>query len=253
MNQREWKLDKNKIWKYYNKCRKIQKSLKYNNDPNAIVIHHLRDTKEQQEYNDKYYEFWGFEIDENGNESFEYGKYVIFVTKEEHCKIHSESEETRKKLSIHAKQYMNRPDTKLKYSLLFLGNKNPNKDGHNKRGWKTPASVKLKQKIANIAAYTEERREFQRQINLGDKNPYFGKHHTDEEKLKISESSKLRWQNKEYRDLMISKSKNRMAAYSYMYKMYKANNGKLKFNKFRTAFKNGDITFELQKFTVYKF
>ena len=48
MNQKEWKLSKKYDGKYswYNKTRKIQKSLKYNSDPNAVVIHHLRDTEE---------------------------------------------------------------------------------------------------------------------------------------------------------------------------------------------------------------
>lgn len=39
--------------------------------------------------------FGGFEIDENGNEHFEYGKYIVFVTHEEHSAIHTASEETR--------------------------------------------------------------------------------------------------------------------------------------------------------------
>lgn len=88
----------------YNKARKIQKSLEYNTDPDATVIHHLRDTEEQRKYNDEHYELWGFEIDEDGNEHFEYGKYVIFVTPDEHRKIHKCSEETRKKISEVAKK-----------------------------------------------------------------------------------------------------------------------------------------------------
>lgn len=43
--------------------------------------------------------FGGFEIDENGNEHFEYGKYIVFVTHEEHSAIHTASEETREKIS----------------------------------------------------------------------------------------------------------------------------------------------------------
>ena len=105
MDQTEWKCSEKYPGKYvyYNKTRKLQKSLIYNEDKNATVIHHLRDTEEQRNYNDTHYELWGFEIDENGEEHFEYGKYVIFVTKEEHTKIHSMSEETRKKISISCK------------------------------------------------------------------------------------------------------------------------------------------------------
>ena len=96
MNQKEWKKSGKFIGKYewYNKTRKIQKSLQFNTDKAATVIHHLRDTEEQRKYNDTYYEFWGF----NQDGTFEYGKYVIFVTKEEHTEIHKCSEETRKKM-----------------------------------------------------------------------------------------------------------------------------------------------------------
>ena len=100
MNQAEWrKLNlecKSLInWSFYHKTRAIQKSLQYNKDPNAVVIHHLRDTEEQRKYNDEHYELWGHNLDG----SFEYDKYVVFVTKEEHTEIHRCSEETRKKRS----------------------------------------------------------------------------------------------------------------------------------------------------------
>lgn len=102
MNQKTWKdycnTNKSLIdFSFYNRVRNIQKSFHHNPDPNAVVIHHLRDTEEQRKYNDEHYELWGFEIDENGNEYFEYGKYVVFITKEEHTEIHKLSEETKKK------------------------------------------------------------------------------------------------------------------------------------------------------------
>lgn len=51
MNKREWKqlckLNKRLLdFTYYNNIRKLQKSLKYNQDPSAVVIYHLRDTEE---------------------------------------------------------------------------------------------------------------------------------------------------------------------------------------------------------------
>ena len=68
MNQKEWKKSGKFPGKYkwYNLTRKFQRSLCYEQDPNATVIHHLRDTEEQRKYNDEHYELWGFEIDENG-------------------------------------------------------------------------------------------------------------------------------------------------------------------------------------------
>lgn len=100
MNRKEWcKACKDGLAprRYDNASREIQKLLKYNQNPEATVRHHLRDTEEQRKYNDAHYELWGFEIDENGNEHFEYGKYMIFVTNEEHLQIHSICDDTRKR------------------------------------------------------------------------------------------------------------------------------------------------------------
>lgn len=63
MNINEWRvlnrIDRSLVnWDHYNSTRNIQRSLKYNSDPNAVVIHHLRDTEEQRKYNDEHYEFW---------------------------------------------------------------------------------------------------------------------------------------------------------------------------------------------------
>jgi hypothetical protein len=41
----------------------------------------------------------------NEDGTFEYGKYVIFVTHDEHNKIHTASDETRKRLSIASKAF----------------------------------------------------------------------------------------------------------------------------------------------------
>lgn len=107
MNRKEWKefcnLDKAKAHSWYNKTKKKLLSKEFesleNCDLDAKVIHHLRDTEEQRKYNDEHYELCGFEIDENGNEIFNYGKYVVFWTKEHHNEYHRCSEETRKKRS----------------------------------------------------------------------------------------------------------------------------------------------------------
>lgn len=90
MNIKEWRKSCNEGCaprRYDNASREIQRSLKYNSNPNATVRHHLRDTEEQRKYNDEHYELWGFEIDENGKEHFEYGKYIIFCTEAEHHSV----------------------------------------------------------------------------------------------------------------------------------------------------------------------
>lgn len=79
MNYNEWnKLQyKERPAKFVILVRSIQRSLKYNSNPNATQIHHLRDTEEQRKYNDLHYEYWGF----NQDGTFEYGKYVILLLK----------------------------------------------------------------------------------------------------------------------------------------------------------------------------
>lgn len=108
MNRKEWKelckVDKAKAHYWYNKVKQKRLSKEFesleNCDKDAKVIHHLRDTEEQRKYNDEHYEMFGFEIDENVNEIFNYGKYVVFWTKEHHIEYHSHSEETKNKISI---------------------------------------------------------------------------------------------------------------------------------------------------------
>jgi hypothetical protein len=101
MNRKEWlECYNNEIrWHWYHECEEIRKTLKYNPDPNATHKHHLFNTPEQIEYNNTHYEMWGF----NEDGTFEYGKYIVFVTPEEHSKIHSSSEITRHKMSENRK------------------------------------------------------------------------------------------------------------------------------------------------------
>lgn len=239
MNQREWKYSARYDGKYKwrNKAKSIQKSLKYNSNPNATLIHHLRDTEEQRKYNDEHYELWGHNLDG----TFEYGKYVIFVTKEEHTEIHKCSEETRKKRSE---------------SL---------KNNHPMRGKHLSSATKEKLRIANTGKHhtdetiekikrnhshnrlgkhhTDETKQLLREINTG-------KHHTDESKSKISKSligikreattkdkigaaSRDRWSNQEF----IEKYKQQCSVVSNAYKEYKASGGSMSWNEFQKAYK----------------
>lgn len=159
MNYHQYKeAEKNNVKDIYywaNKCRKIQKSLQYNSDPNATVRHHLRDTEEQRKYNDEHYEMFGFEIDEDGNEHFEYGKYIIFVTPEEHSKLHKDSSETRYRKSIAGK---------LRWQDLSY------------REHMTEAIRKI---------WSNPHKRHQRSVAYsGNGNPFYGKHHTQNTKEK---------------------------------------------------------------------
>lgn len=219
MNQKEWKKSGKFPGKYewYNNTRKIQKSLTYNPDLNATVIHHLRYTEEQRKYNDEHYELWGFEIDENGNEHFEYGKYVIFLTKEEHSKIHACSEETRNKISKSNKGRIVTEETKKKlseswtkerkllYSLSHRGKNNNFYGGKfsesvlakmsksSKERWEDPQYRIHMHIVLTGRKMSEESKHKISEATRGENNPFYGKHHSDETKETIKQKSNAYW------------------------------------------------------------
>ena len=100
MNHYQWKDPSiSKTKKYMRKARKLLKEWKQqNNITERCVIHHRDDTELCREYNEKYYELWGHNLDG----TFEYGKYVVFMTFSEHTKYHNHtrevSPETKRKI-----------------------------------------------------------------------------------------------------------------------------------------------------------
>ena len=229
MNKKEWDLAcKNKTANHHwdGACRRLQKSLQYNSNPEAIHRHHLRDTEEQRKYNDEHYELWGFEIDENGNEHFEYGKYIIFVTPEEHSSIHSHSEETRSKISESLKGENNpmygKPGTRLgsshtstakeKISEANSGKNNgmygkthtdaakSNISNAMKRRWYDEEYRSHMSNILKSREFSEEHRRNLSESKIGEKNAMFGTHHTDEEKEHLRQTSKAYWTEEKRRE-----------------------------------------------------
>lgn len=157
MNQKEWKNSSNfkGKWFWKNKANELLRSRVYNQDPDAKIVHHLRDTEEQRVYNDTYYEFWGF----NQDGTFEYGKYVIFVTKEWHDNYHTQSEETRARNSAAVKASIT-PERRARMREVQLGCKN---SMYGKKGELAPCYGRC-----------------------GELHPMYGKCHTDEALNKIS-------------------------------------------------------------------
>ena len=178
MNRKDWrelcKDNSKSAFAWYNKVRKMLLSREFesleNCDKDAKVIHHLRDTEEQRKYNDEHYELFGFEIDESGNEIFNYGKYVVFWTKEHHSEYHRCSEETRKKISE-----------------SLRGSNNPWYGKHLSDKTRLLISIKNRGKL------------------VGEKHPMYGKHHTEEARKKMSDANKGKIISQEQR-LKISNS-----------------------------------------------
>lgn len=210
------------VREYDLKSRKIQKSLKYNSDPNAVVRHHLMDTPEQIEYNNAHYEFWGH----NPDGTFEYGKYMIFVTKEEHHKIHALSEITRQRIGEASAGRVCSEETKQLLSKLHSGSNNPmygvkltgEKNGMYGKHHTDETKKLLSEKFSgeNNPMYGKRGELAPCYGRCGELHPMYGKesafkgrHHTDEAKQKISDANKAKWRDPEYRAKYIETSKNR--------------------------------------------
>ena len=110
-----------------------------NNVIERCDVHHRDDTEECIKYNSAHYELWGF----NEDGTFEYGKYVVFMTHAEHSKYHHIG-------STHASE------TKIKMSVAHKGDKNPMYGKH----------------------HSNEFREKMHARFLGENNAFYGKHHS---------------------------------------------------------------------------
>lgn len=206
MNRKEWDKACKDGWaprRYDNASREIQKSLEYNQNPEATVRHHLRDTEEQRKYNDEHYELWGFEIDEDGNEHFEYGKYMIFVTKEEHLAIHHVCDDTKQKIRIANKLAYSDPLLRAKSSFraknLWATDSYRQKTtaaiklSHSSQDYRDKMSAILTSEPTNTKLCEAQARrwtpELRKEWSLkfsGENSPMYGKHLSDDTKYKIS-------------------------------------------------------------------
>lgn len=106
-----------------------------NNFTGDYIVHHRDDTEECREYNKAHYKRWGFSEDD----TFEYGKYVIFMTRSDHMRHHR----TGAHLTEEQKRHLSEINTgerhprygkeiseseRVKLSKSKLGDKNPMKN-----------------------------------------------------------------------------------------------------------------------------
>ena len=222
MDQREWKIaciNKTADRTWDNECRKIQLSLEHNKNPKATVRHHLMNTPEQIAYNKEHYEMWGFNLDG----TFEYGKYIIFVTEEEHREIHNHgighevTYETRQKISNSLKSSEKHPWRGKKRSeetckRISESNKQHYKEHpiSDERKKQISESVKelwkddeykqshieyMKTRVGENAIHygklhSDSTKELMSKAKIGPNNPNYGKHFSEDHRRKICESNK---------------------------------------------------------------
>lgn len=191
-------------------------------------MHHRDDTEETRQYNKEHYELWGFNLDG----TFEYGRYIVFMTRADHMRHHRtgvvspsrgkhRSEETKERMRVNSSHYWKGKQFSDEHRRKISNN--------NARYWagktlsdETKAKLRANPNVRywKDKHLSEETRAKISDAVTGDKNPMFGKKHTEEAKVKIS-----MW----------------MKTASVIYAKYKNNGGTLKWGAFQTALKNGDI------------
>ena len=244
MNRRQWKelckTNSKAAYFWYNKVKKILKSKEFESDErtdlNATDIHHLRDTEEQRKYNDEHYEMFGYIIDENGNDQFNYGDYVVFWTKEHHDMYHHCSEETKRKISIANKGRKRAPFSEVHRKRISDSKKGKRGKSH---------SEETKRKISNGnkgKIRTDEQRARISALRIGkfcgENHPMYGKRLSEEVKSKISKSHKGKHHSDETKNKISETSKERMACVKEEYHKYKSDGGAMMWNEFQSYLSN---------------
>ena len=232
MNRKEY-LESGSCSVYHYKSRKLLNDWKIKNNITEICdVHHRDDTEETINYNNKHYELWGF----NEDGTFEYGKYVVFLTRSEHAAYHGH-QRTGEKCYMYGKHHTD--ESKAKISAA-------------KKGQTHTEDVKAKMSATR----------------KGENNPFYGKTHTHETKARISAANRGRVHTDETKARIGAASKGRVTSdetkakigasrkvqfegIKFLYNAYKNNGGILKWNDFQKALATGDITFSDYTITVF--
>ena len=163
MNKEEYR-HSYKCNKYYKHVHKLLEDWKLGNGiTESCVVHHRDDNDEVRAYNNAFYERWGF----NEDGTFEYGKYVVFMTNVSHSKYHH----TGKKLTQEVIEKIRRANTGKKRAQEFVDKMSIARTGEN-----NPMYGKH---------HTQEAIEKIRIASTGENNPFYGKQHNDVAKAKM--------------------------------------------------------------------
>lgn len=182
---------------YKNIQKRLHEWKQKNNIIERCVVHHRDDTEECKKYNEEHYELWGF----NEDGSFEYGKYVIFLTRAEHCKHH------------------------------HTGENNVNYGKGPMLGRHFTYEHRMKLSLANSG---------ERSWHYGKPSPRRGKKHSLEaiERIRLARSKQVI--TYESRKKMSDSMHTKLEPITNIYRTYKQRGGLLKWNPFRSALKNNN-------------
>lgn len=166
------------------------------------VVHHRDDNEEVRAYNEEHYELWGCNLDG----SFEYGKYVLFMTNAEHTTYHHKgskrTEITRKRIKDNHADFSGKNNPMFGHSGRITGDKNPmaNPDTRERvsqamKGRKFSDETRRRMSEARKGKkLSEETRQKMSESRKGQNHPNWGKHLSEETRQKISAA------NKKYRE-----------------------------------------------------
>ena len=161
MNKKEYyqnSNDRKRCAHLYKYVQSLLKEWKVNNNYVCkCVVHHRDDTEECRKYNEEHYELWGF----NEDGTFEYGKYVVFMTHKNHSSYHNKGHVNNK------------------------GENNPMYGKHH--------SEESKQKLRGreVSAETREKMSLHHANVSGENNPFYGKTHSNEVMSKLMNYHKV--------------------------------------------------------------
>lgn len=213
MNKKEfWTLSKaERPHKYYDMVQQKLKEWKITNGITArCCVHHIDDTESAINFNEQFYERWGFDE----NDMFIEGQYVKFMTTSEHSSYHAShrSKETRNKLSNSLKGHKTSDETRQKLSKSHKGLQTWCKG--------KPLSDAHKQAISD-----------------GSTRYWKGKQFSAEHRQHISESRKGMQMTDEAKYKSSETHKQRMIAIKALYTKHRNNGGTLSWNEFQKYLK----------------
>ena len=186
-------------------CKKLKEWKISNNITEKCVAHHRDDTPETRKYNAEHYERWGH----NEDGTFEYGKYIVFMTLSDHIKYHhtgvKRSEEACSRVREGRKGIYTDKLREARALIDMSGETNPMFGRH----------------------HTEEARRKMSENHKGQIPAFKGQHHTEQAKKILSEAQYA------YHEKMHK-----------LFDVYKTWGGILKYRAFCRAIKSGEISLD---------